>query len=76
MSGHKAFAALRAIEEQNYYVKALYYAFGRNDAEDLVSVDAIQFAQLYSEHATSGGAIISVQDCFEMFGNGETEFKR
>lgn len=76
MSEYRPFAMLSAIEEQSYFTKALYYAFGRNDSDDLVSVDAVKFAELYSEHASTGGSIISVQDCFDMFGNGETEFRR
>lgn len=82
MSGHSAFSVL---VEQSPYVKALYYAFGRNDAinaigdkvlTDLLTVDAIAFADAYSEHCSKDGSHIAVQDCFVMFRDGQKEFKR
>lgn len=81
MSGHRAFSVLA---EQSPYVKALYYAFGRNDAiaaigdrvlTDLLFVDPVAFADAYSEHCSQSESHIAVQDCFVMFRDGK-EFKR
>lgn len=84
MSGHKAFAMLNAINEQSYYVKALYYAYGQNDLIRAINnpafsasmmVDASKFAEAYANHAASDH-VINVADCLNMFRAGQTEFKR
>lgn len=81
MSGHKPFAALNTRD--NYYVKAVYYAFGHNDLVDMLpgvpaqmKVDAIEFGQLYRDQFGEAESVISVQDSFKMFLAGKKEFKR
>lgn len=84
MSGYKAFAMLNAINEQSYYVKALYYAYGQNDLIRAINnpafsasmmVDASKFAEAYANHSASDH-VINVADCLNMFRAGQTEFKR
>jgi len=67
------------------YVKALYYAYGHNDAvgkmsdnllQNFLKVDPTAFADAYVRHIDPNGSLISVQDCFAMFLIGQTEFKR
>lgn len=86
MSPYKSFEMLNAINEQSYYVKALYYAYGQNDLIRAINnpafsasmmVDASKFAECYANHiATGNGHIINVADCLNMFRAGQTEFKR
>jgi hypothetical protein len=60
-------------ELNDYYLKALYYAWGRQDGG--AKVNAIEFAMCYM-HNASEGRLISVQDCFAMFLKGERVFTR
>lgn len=73
------------IETDDYYVKAFYYASGRNDAIvasftdnshviKLLNVDSIAFANAYADYRNNGGGI-SVQRAFVMFQAGKTEFE-
>lgn len=82
MSGHKPFAELN--DRANFYVKALYYAYGHNDLVAAINnpaftatmkVDPVQFADAYREHAKQE-SIINIQDCFKMFLAGKRVFKR
>lgn len=77
----KPFAALNSRD--NYYVKALYYAFGYNDLVDMLpglpeqmKVDAIEFASLYRDQFGESEYVIALQDSFKMFLAGKKEFKR
>lgn len=60
-------------ELHDYYLKALYYAWGRQDAG--ANVSATAFADCYQENARCGRTI-AVSDAFEMFQKGERVFKR
>lgn len=75
MSGHKPFDTIRPNDD--FYVKALYYAFGRNDTLtssfssnpyviNLLHVDSVAFAHSYAEHRENGGSK-TVQDWFSLF---------
>lgn len=77
----KPFSALN--DRANYYVKALYYAFGFNDLVDMLpgvpaqmKVDAIEFAKLYSEQFADAEYVINIQDCFKMYLEGKRVFER
>ena len=60
-------------ELNDYYLKALYYAWGRQDAGADVNTSA--FAGCYQDNAKCGNTI-SVRDAFEMFQKGERVFRR
>jgi hypothetical protein len=80
---NKPFASVRSPGDG--YVKALYYAYGHNDAvgkmsddilQTFLKVDAIAFADAYVRYLGVDGSKISIQDCFAMFLIGKTEFGR
>jgi hypothetical protein len=57
----------------HYYVKALYYAWGRQDAgADVLATD---FAGIYEDNAKCGNTI-DLKSAFEMYMRGERVFKR
>lgn len=67
----------------NYYVKAVYYAFGWNDLVDVLpgvpaqmKVDAIEFGQLYRDQFGEAESVIALQDCFKMYLEGKRVFER
>lgn len=60
-------------EKNDFYLKALYYAWGRQDAG--ADVLATAFAGCYRDNAICG-RVIGVRDAFEMFQNGKKDFKR
>lgn len=77
----KPFAALNSRD--NYYVKALYYAFGWNDLVDTLpglpselKADPIEFAKLYRDQFGESEYVIALQDCFKMYQEGKRVFKR
>lgn len=81
MSGHTPFAALNS--RNNYYMKALYFAFGHNHLVDMLPgvphqmrVDAIEFAKLYSEQFKDAAHVIAIEDCFKMYLAGKQVFTR
>lgn len=60
-------------ETRDYFLKALYYAWGRQDAG--ADVNAIAFANCYRDNAACG-RVIGVKDSFDMFMNGKRDFRR
>lgn len=77
----KPFSALNTRD--NYYVKAVYYAFGWNDLVDMLpgvpaqmKVDAIEFATLYRDQFGESEYVIALQDCFKMYLAGKKKFER
>lgn len=60
-------------DARHYYIKALYYAWGRQDAgADVVATD---FANVYEDNAKRGNTI-DLRSAFEMYMRGEKEFVR
>lgn len=51
--------------------KAMYYAFGRNDAGNAPYVDAGDFSNAFVKHYEDTGHIANVQTAFERFSAGE-----
>lgn len=78
----KPFSALN--DRANFYVKALYYAYGHNDLVAAIGnpsftatmkVDCVAFADAYQKHAENEH-VINIQDCFKMYLEGKRVFKR
>ncbi len=60
-------------DTKHYYIKALYYAWGRQDAgSDVLATD---FAALYEDNAKDGNTI-DLKSAFELYMSGEKVFKR
>ncbi len=60
-------------ELHDYYLKALYYAWGRQDGG--AEVNAVEFANCY-RHSAELGHVVDVLDAFKMFQSGKRLFSR